>query len=368
MLSQMPSHKTLVDYTPQEKFHADAEIFERGASITALIDAVPHCVMVLNDEAQIIYANRASLTLLKQPNLKRILGRHPGELLGCVSVTQNTAAPDSNPAAAVLNSVLESIKAVQTTQDCRTMRRSTVDLLLSTAPLRVADHQFTLLALEDISAEKRRRVVERVFFHDVLNMLNIVSVSAEIIKSNPADAVYLANDLYDAAMRMIDTVRNQQELAAAESGELSLRFTSFSIHQFVESIVAHESQQPYADGRHVVINAPEDTLVIKQERNILMRVFGSMVKNAFEASGEGDTVTIDICPTSSALTLSVHNSAYIPREDQEYIFTRSYTTKGSGRGLGTYTMKLLAERYLGANVRFRSTPELGTIFYVTFPR
>jgi signal transduction histidine kinase len=48
---------------------------------------------------------------------------------------------------------------------------------------------------------------------------------------------------------------------------------------------------------------------------------------------------------------------------------RSFSTKGGrGRGLGTYSVRLLTERHLGGQVDFRSVPEEGTTFFVRLPR
>ncbi|MBK8046925.1 MAG: hypothetical protein IPK16_07250 [Anaerolineales bacterium] len=52
---------------------------------------------------------------------------------------------------------------------------------------------------------------------------------------------------------------------------------------------------------------------------------------------------------------------------QLQVFQRSFSTKGNGRGLGTYSMKLLTERYLQGEVGFVSTPESGTTFFARFP-
>ena len=49
-------------------------------------------------------------------------------------------------------------------------------------------------------------------------------------------------------------------------------------------------------------------------------------------------------------------------------FQRSFSTKSSGRGLGTYIMKLLSERYLDGKVSFASTEDDGTTFYASFPK
>jgi signal transduction histidine kinase len=63
----------------------------------------------------------------------------------------------------------------------------------------------------------------------------------------------------------------------------------------------------------------------------------------------------------------VHNPAYIPRNVQIQLFLRSFSTKGAGRGLGTYSLKLLGERYLGGHVSFVSDEQEGTVFTLTVP-
>ncbi|MCP4426270.1 MAG: ATP-binding protein, partial [Chloroflexi bacterium] len=58
---------------------------------------------------------------------------------------------------------------------------------------------------------------------------------------------------------------------------------------------------------------------------------------------------------------------YMPRDVQLQVFQRSFSTKGSGRGLGTYSMKLLSERYLDGRVSFQSSLAEGTIFIGMYP-
>lgn len=63
----------------------------------------------------------------------------------------------------------------------------------------------------------------------------------------------------------------------------------------------------------------------------------------------------------------VHNPTVMPRKVQLQVFQRSFSTKGKGRGLGTYSVKFLSERYLQGQVFFASTPETGTTFTVHYP-
>jgi sensor histidine kinase regulating citrate/malate metabolism len=65
--------------------------------------------------------------------------------------------------------------------------------------------------------------------------------------------------------------------------------------------------------------------------------------------------------------ISVNNSRVMPRHVQLQIFNRSFSTKGAGRGIGTYSMKLLGESYLKGRVGFRCEEAFGTTFFIDLP-
>ena len=58
----------------------------------------------------------------------------------------------------------------------------------------------------------------------------------------------------------------------------------------------------------------------------------------------------------------------MPRSIQLQVFQRSFSTKGAGRGIGTYSIKLLTERYLGGKVSFVSEDGIGTRFSCHLPK
>ncbi|MBK7866953.1 MAG: ATP-binding protein [Ignavibacteriales bacterium] len=81
-----------------------------------------------------------------------------------------------------------------------------------------------------------------------------------------------------------------------------------------------------------------------------------------EADPAGSIITISCFTDAQKIIFSVHNNIVMARHVQLQIFNRSFSSKGKGRGLGTYSMKLLSERYLGGTVSFESTKEKGTTF------
>ena len=89
--------------------------------------------------------------------------------------------------------------------------------------------------------------------------------------------------------------------------------------------------------------------------------------DAIEASDDGEVITAGCKGGDSSVTFWVHNRAFIPKDVQLQLFKRSFSTKGLGRGLGTYSMLLLTEKYLKGHVSFSSTEAQGTTFTVALP-
>ena len=63
----------------------------------------------------------------------------------------------------------------------------------------------------------------------------------------------------------------------------------------------------------------------------------------------------------------MNNPDVMPQVTQLQVFNRSFSTKGAGRGIGTYSIRLLGERYLGGRVSFDSTEAEGTTFRIHLP-
>ena len=97
-------------------------------------------------------------------------------------------------------------------------------------------------------------------------------------------------------------------------------------------------------------------------------MLGNLLKNALEASSAGETVTVGVMPEDDRVAFWVHNAAHMPRDVQLQVFKRSFSTKGSGRGIGTYSIRLFVTRYLHGSVDFESSEENGTIFRVRLPK
>ena len=79
-----------------------------------------------------------------------------------------------------------------------------------------------------------------------------------------------------------------------------------------------------------------------------------------DPSGRGSSTSAH---TSTGAGVSACARGSTPR-----IFQRSFTTKSApGQSRGTYSMRLLAEQYLGGSVSFTSKAQAGTTFTLALP-
>jgi signal transduction histidine kinase len=229
----------------------------------------------------------------------------------------------------------------------------------------VEGEQFIVCALTDIGDQKRREVLEKVFFHDLLNEATCLRLLTDP-DPRKSTAEQFAK-IKKAVVTIIDEIKAQRDLAAAEHGELILRKESITSKQLLADVV--DAYQQYAQVRKCAISLRHDTHDVSfvTDATVLSRVLKNMVKNALEAGTTGDIVTIGCDNSGNVVEFWVHNQQFIPRDSQLKIFQRAFSTKGEGRGLGTYSMKLLTERYLGGRVSFTTSAGNGTVFKVTFP-
>ena len=137
--------------------------------------------------------------------------------------------------------------------------------------------------------------------------------------------------------------------------------------ELLQGAVELYRRHPVAQGRHLCLHPGAQDIAVVGDRTLLSRVLCNLLKNALEACRSGETVTAGCAQLDGQVEFHVHNPGVIPRDVQLQIFQRSFSTKGAGRGVGTYSIKLLTERYLHGRVSFTSTPEQGTTFQVRYP-
>lgn len=342
-------------------------------TLCALLDAFPEPALVLNDQRQIVLANDKLATLLdRRP--QALLGMRPGEALSCVHADD----PDGSGCGTTrfcrycgaAHAIVETIGTRRPDVEACRIERTTphgvepLDLEVRTTPLDVGGSTYTVFAVRDTSHELRRRVLERMFFHDVLDqaggLAGLLDVWPDLDGEEALDVVRSARDV---ALQLADGIESQRDLAAAERGDLVIRRGPVPVDALLETVAATYRRHAVAEKRSIVVVGGRGE-VVETDGRLLGRALGNLVKNALEAVPPGGVVTLSYDAVERRF--EVHNAGVMPEEAQLLMFQRSFTTKpGVGRGVGTYSVRLLVEKYLGGRVRFRSEPLLGTTFFVT---
>ncbi|HEY7745363.1 MAG TPA: HAMP domain-containing sensor histidine kinase, partial [Desulfuromonadales bacterium] len=190
---------------------------------------------------------------------------------------------------------------------------------------------------------------------------------AELLRDyDPVDKEDIFALIHAASERVIDEIQAQRTVAAAESRELRVHPETIRSGEFLRQLVEIYRRHEAAENRQLSLDPAVAEFALVSDRTLLGRVLGNMIKNALEASRPGETVTVGCRLVDDRIEFSVHNPAFIPRPAQLQIFQRSFSTKGCGRGLGTYSMRLLSG-YLQGAVSFVSTEGEGTTFRASYP-
>jgi len=348
---------------------------DSSTNLAPLLNSMPTMVMVLNQRRQVVAANSALLDTLGV-TIGQVVERRPGEVLDCQWVADG---PDGcgtgrhcvtcGAVDALLACGLQNAKV---SRECRISRNTpqgpaALDLRVTASPLRIDGQDLMLVVAEDTSHAKRLDVLQRTFFHDVLNTAGCIQGYAQYMLRDTAPDPDIADRLCWLANRLIEDVLSHRDLVYAESGELIVQACEVHTRQFLEDLREQYRRHPAAEGRTIELLAGDGVLLT--DEHLLARVLGNMVKNALEATPVGGRVMIDCVHLGANVEFSVHNAQVMPENVQLQVFQRSFSTKSStGRGIGTFSMKLLGERYLGGKVRFVSREGEGTRFYLTLPR
>lgn len=345
--------------------------------VDELLSAMPSFVMLVNAHRQVIYANRSLLAFLDVP-ASRLIGRYPGEVLMCQHALEEGATCGTTEFCRYCGAnraLMGALAGRVCAEECRVVRDTgldppALDLRVTSMPLMLNDESFVLMAAEDITDEKRRQVLEQTFFHDILNTATIIDGAVKLMLSlEPGEDETAIKDIINqVSERLIDEIVTQRDLSKMENQTLELTPDTVEACLFLESLLQSYATHELATDRGLELEPGIDEIEFVGDTGLLGRVLGNLLKNAIEASQPGETVSVGCSKAEmDRIEFWVHNAAVMPDEVRNQIFERSFSTKGRGRGTGTYAIKLLTERYLEGTVSFTSQPGTGTIFRVRYP-
>ena len=353
--------------TPEE-LARDVRAAAASPVLSALLDAVDAVLVVLGGRREIVAHNGKAVDAA---TVSQVVGIRLGEAIGCVNASPGGCATAREcETCGALGSILRSQEQERPVESECLIRRTdgaALEILVRATPIELSGAPFTAVSLRDISAEKRRDAYEQIFFHDVLNTVaGLRGWSLRMQRTSDPEKTVTAAERIDVLSRRIERdIQDHRALVLAERGALVAECVPVEVAAAFAELETVFASAASAEGRLLEILPPPAGARLETDPALLLRVLVNMTRNALEAVPESGCVRVSCDREPGVLRLAVWNDGVIPPAVQARIFQRSFSTKAArGRGLGTYSMKLLGEKHLGGEVDFLSTIEDGTTFWI----
>lgn len=329
---------------------------------------------ILNENRQIVFSNDILLKKLGISSHEVILGKRFGEAINCRYSSDEEAGCGTSEHCrycGAVNTMLESQKTEKKSSgECR-IRTLTegienfLDIEVTSTPFLHEGKTYLIFSLIDISDRKRKAMIEKIFYHDVMNVAGGLRGFFDVCDSiSEEDRKYYIRMGASLSQQIIDEISSQRLLTQAENKEHVVEIIPIESLGLIQQLANDLQFIEAAKGKKIVVNENSVTEIVNTDPVLLRRVLTNMIKNALEASKTGEIVTISAEKLDQKTKFSVHNPKFMPRDIEMQVFMRSFSTKGTQRGLGTYSMKILGEKLLGGTVNFSTSEAEGTTFYI----
>jgi two-component system sensor histidine kinase KdpD len=187
------------------------------------------------------------------------------------------------------------------------------------------------------------------------------------LSAGQADLVQLIDEqaglLSELTTRLLTTAR-------LDAGEVAIHAAPVAVGSLIEEVVACLRER--LQSMKVVIDQPDENLVLKCDRQLMVMLLTQYIDNACKYSIFGTAVTIRAVRANNEVVFSVHSyGSVIPMADRERIFDRFYrasikANRVAGTGIGLSVAKRAALIH-GGHVWVTSDEVEGTTFFAAIP-
>lgn len=346
-------------------------------SLKSFLTLIPNLAFVVDKDRKVIEIGR-DISRQLVLDVDASLGKKPGELLNCLherNAEGGCGTGDTCTHCGILGAFEDALTTGEGDREagilsCRDEKSTALNLRVQARKLGEDAKPVVILFYQDLSSEKHKGILQKTFLHDIANTAGGISGIAEMLVEFPDSSRTRAfiGDLYSLSNGMIEEIRAFRELIEAEQGELCTRPEPVQIEEILDACSKLVKHHPQLPRREVLIEKGEPLPTILTDPVLVRRVVTNMLVNAVEATPAKWSVRVSTTITDDHLCVSVHNRGVIPDNIRHELFILGNSSKGIGRGIGTYSMKLLTDRYLRGEISFTSTQEEGTTFTLSLPR
>lgn len=343
--------------------------------IRALMENAPLPTCILSERCETLLANDPAKKLRATGATSQSCPR-PGDFFGCIYAHRmGGCGHTAHCAYCGLRQVVAQCQEkdgerIEGECDILTEHGGKLELKLWAHPFRSRGNQYIALTLEDQSHEKQRVIMERIFFHDVLNTASGLQWASNLLEDSMTeqDRHMIQSTLAELSERLIDEITAQRDFVLAKSGDYHVNPEKVSLLEYVRQGTRVYRRQLEERNCKLDVHVTPPDLIIETDANLLKRVLINLLKNATEAAIPGETIHLSaVQGQDGKVTFTVKNTAVMPDRVRLQIFRHQTSTKGQRRGYGLESARLLTGQYLEGQLSFVSQKGVGTIFTVELP-
>lgn len=326
-----------------EQIKEQSARLRRDAAFINTLSTVPQGAVVLNEQRQVLFANRVLLDAFCVETEEEALGLRPGEAFHCahaVTAPSGCGTAVSCRYCGAMTALNEAFAgkvathAVSLTTE-QTHRHQSAEFELTVVPLSHEGQRVFLCFVRDTSDRLRRESYERVFYHDILNLAGLVSSYAAYILDNSigeAETGEILRRISAISEALVEEINHQRVITAADVHQLHVNPVSTDVGAVLAKTAGFFCSQSQYKGKEIKLNCKTDKHIIVTDPLILRRVVSNMIKNALEASVPGDVITLDCRRDGIFTVVSVHNPLVMPEEIRTAFSRGRFPPKAKGAG------------------------------------
>ena len=339
----------------------------------SMLEAMPEPVFLIDDLGRVTSVNR---------NAEKLIGRERISLVGqdaprILSEFLETTETVSSILAPAWNG--ETIRSAQSVFRCPD--GDALKVVLTASPVRDQSNRVcaALLTVQDVTelaalqkqsdSNERQVAVGQMtagMVHDFNNVLSTIADAVTVLqteeKRSQRDSTILGI-IRNAVHYGSETIRHTREYLIGSRERPAM----LDIRQLLEEVLELTHPALKTHSNIMVVRETQDCGNVFATADELRRAFTNLVLNALDAMPKGGTLTVGCAREEGRVMVKVRDTGTgIPAELQKKIFKPYFTTKTKGTGLGLAGARRAIQAQ-GGEIRFESSPSVGTIFFVSLP-
>jgi signal transduction histidine kinase len=202
--------------------------------------------------------------------------------------------------------------------------------------------------------------------HEIRNPLTIIKSSLQLLEKqiDGLENNFYLQSIYDE-VSFIDDILTQ--ISSYGKNDKRMIFEDVCIGSIVSNVANSYSSIVERDKKVLKVDIEQPLHKVKCDGTSMRQVITNLIKNAVEATKEGDSIFVSVCRIDGYTQIQVKDTGMgIEKERLASIYEPFVTTKSCGTGLGLAVVKNLVEAHCG-KIEVDSVVGEGTTFTITLP-